>query len=201
MGKPFHHHCVWFFCSKAKASGQDIDHLDFKIVVEPKDSSSFTVILVASSRQEKAAWTSDISQVRRTRRVGGRVLGTSSPRGFLLSCAHAGCGFGHSVLAVTLGTQCRPWCCPQSVAAVSSMGSTEHRAPRDSRVTQRVTHSCGAPRAMAKGLPVSGSSTRRRKVPWQGLSHQCSACTWMYVAWISPLAQTWGTIHTYSAFA
>ncbi|XP_009080851.1 PREDICTED: ras-specific guanine nucleotide-releasing factor 1, partial [Acanthisitta chloris] len=46
----------------AKMSGQDIDHLDFKIVVEPKDSSSFTVILVASSRQEKAAWTSDISQ-------------------------------------------------------------------------------------------------------------------------------------------
>lgn len=49
---------------QAKASGQDIDHLDFKIVVEPKDASSFTVILVASSRQEKAAWTSDISQVR-----------------------------------------------------------------------------------------------------------------------------------------
>uniref|UniRef100_A0A803VSF1 Ras protein specific guanine nucleotide releasing factor 1 n=1 Tax=Ficedula albicollis TaxID=59894 RepID=A0A803VSF1_FICAL len=47
----------------AKTPGQDIDHLDFKIVVEPKDSSSFTVILVASSRQEKAAWTSDISQV------------------------------------------------------------------------------------------------------------------------------------------
>uniref|UniRef100_A0A8C3VB82 Ras protein specific guanine nucleotide releasing factor 1 n=1 Tax=Catharus ustulatus TaxID=91951 RepID=A0A8C3VB82_CATUS len=47
----------------AKTSGPDIDHLDFKIVVEPKDSSSFTVILVASSRQEKAAWTSDISQV------------------------------------------------------------------------------------------------------------------------------------------
>lgn len=50
--------------AKAKASGQDVDHLDFKIVVEPKDSPSFTVILVASSRQEKAAWTSDISQVR-----------------------------------------------------------------------------------------------------------------------------------------
>lgn len=62
-GKGFPNHCVGFFCSKAKSSGQDIDHLDFKIVVEPKDSSSFTVILVASSRQEKAAWTSDISQV------------------------------------------------------------------------------------------------------------------------------------------
>uniref|UniRef100_A0A5F9CB78 Ras protein specific guanine nucleotide releasing factor 1 n=1 Tax=Oryctolagus cuniculus TaxID=9986 RepID=A0A5F9CB78_RABIT len=48
---------------EAKGSGQDIDHLDFKIGVEPKDSPPFTVILVASSRQEKAAWTSDISQV------------------------------------------------------------------------------------------------------------------------------------------
>lgn len=48
----------------AKGSGQEIDHLDFKIVVEPKDSPSYTVILVASSRQEKAAWTSDISQVK-----------------------------------------------------------------------------------------------------------------------------------------
>lgn len=52
------------FCIKAKPdkSGQDMEHLDFKIVVEPKDSQSFTVILVASSRQEKSAWTSDISQ-------------------------------------------------------------------------------------------------------------------------------------------
>lgn len=40
-----------------------MDRLDFKIGVEPKDSPPFTVILVASSRQEKAAWTSDISQV------------------------------------------------------------------------------------------------------------------------------------------
>uniref|UniRef100_A0A667GDT1 Ras protein specific guanine nucleotide releasing factor 1 n=1 Tax=Lynx canadensis TaxID=61383 RepID=A0A667GDT1_LYNCA len=47
---------------EAKGSSQDIDHLDFKIGVEPKDSPPFTVILVASSRQEKAAWTSDISQ-------------------------------------------------------------------------------------------------------------------------------------------
>lgn len=37
--------------------------LDFKLVVEPSDSSSFTVVLLAPSRQEKAAWTSDISQV------------------------------------------------------------------------------------------------------------------------------------------
>lgn len=54
------------FCLAAKSdkSGQDMEHLDFKIVVEPKDSQSFTVILVASSRQEKSAWTSDISQAR-----------------------------------------------------------------------------------------------------------------------------------------
>lgn len=44
-----------------------MEHLDFKIVVEPKDSQSFTVILVASSRQEKSAWTSDISQARQSR--------------------------------------------------------------------------------------------------------------------------------------
>ncbi|RXM91190.1 Ras-specific guanine nucleotide-releasing factor 1 [Acipenser ruthenus] len=48
--------------SKPDKSGQDMEHLDFKIVVEPKDTQSFTVILVASSRQEKSAWTSDISQ-------------------------------------------------------------------------------------------------------------------------------------------
>lgn len=37
--------------------------LDFKLVVEPSDLPSFTVVLLAPSRQEKAAWTSDISQV------------------------------------------------------------------------------------------------------------------------------------------
>ncbi|KAJ3596962.1 hypothetical protein NHX12_003362, partial [Muraenolepis orangiensis] len=45
---------------KTDKSGQDLEHLDFKIVVEPKDLQSFTVILVASSRQEKSAWTSDM---------------------------------------------------------------------------------------------------------------------------------------------
>ncbi|XP_015728876.1 ras-specific guanine nucleotide-releasing factor 1 isoform X4 [Coturnix japonica] len=58
----------------AKAPGQDIDHLDFKIVVEPKDASSFTVILVASSRQEKAAWTSDISQCVDNIRCNGLMM-------------------------------------------------------------------------------------------------------------------------------
>jgi len=47
----------------SKGSGQVFGHLDFKIVVEPPDSAPFTVVLLAPSRQEKAAWTSDISQV------------------------------------------------------------------------------------------------------------------------------------------
>uniref|UniRef100_A0A7N6BCQ9 Ras protein-specific guanine nucleotide-releasing factor 2a n=1 Tax=Anabas testudineus TaxID=64144 RepID=A0A7N6BCQ9_ANATE len=43
-------------------SGQGFSHLEFKIVVEPPDGQSFSVVLLAPSRQEKAAWTSDISQ-------------------------------------------------------------------------------------------------------------------------------------------
>uniref|UniRef100_A0A8B9H1E8 Ras protein-specific guanine nucleotide-releasing factor 2a n=1 Tax=Astyanax mexicanus TaxID=7994 RepID=A0A8B9H1E8_ASTMX len=46
----------------SKTSGQVFGHLDFKIVVEPADTPAFTVVLLAPSRQEKAAWTSDISQ-------------------------------------------------------------------------------------------------------------------------------------------
>ncbi|XP_014649698.1 PREDICTED: ras-specific guanine nucleotide-releasing factor 2 [Ceratotherium simum simum] len=46
----------------SKGSGQMFGHLDFKIVVEPPDAAPFTVVLLAPSRQEKAAWTSDISQ-------------------------------------------------------------------------------------------------------------------------------------------
>ncbi|XP_061250537.1 ras-specific guanine nucleotide-releasing factor 1 isoform X1 [Bos javanicus] len=59
---------------EAKGSGQDVDHLDFKIGVEPKDSPPFTVILVASSRQEKAAWTSDISQCVDNIRCNGLMM-------------------------------------------------------------------------------------------------------------------------------
>ncbi|XP_060617702.2 ras-specific guanine nucleotide-releasing factor 2 isoform X1 [Anolis sagrei] len=47
---------------ESKNSGQVFGHLDFKIVVEPADAPPFTVVLLAPSRQEKAAWTSDISQ-------------------------------------------------------------------------------------------------------------------------------------------
>uniref|UniRef100_A0A8C5DL58 Ras-specific guanine nucleotide-releasing factor 1 n=1 Tax=Gouania willdenowi TaxID=441366 RepID=A0A8C5DL58_GOUWI len=60
--------------SKSEKSGQDMEHLDFKIVVEPKDSQSFTVILVASSRQEKSAWTSDISQCIDNIRCNGLMM-------------------------------------------------------------------------------------------------------------------------------
>ncbi|XP_039629035.1 ras-specific guanine nucleotide-releasing factor 1 [Polypterus senegalus] len=55
-------------------TGQDMEHLDFKIVVEPKDAQSFTVILVASSRQEKSAWTSDISQCIDNIRCNGLMM-------------------------------------------------------------------------------------------------------------------------------
>lgn len=60
------HNCkvsVLEITAKGERSGQDTEHLDFKVMVEPKDSQAYTVILVASSRQEKSAWTSDISQV------------------------------------------------------------------------------------------------------------------------------------------
>ncbi|KAG9353585.1 hypothetical protein JZ751_011705, partial [Albula glossodonta] len=46
----------------SSAAGQVFSHLEFKIVVEPSDGPSITVVLLAPSRQEKAAWTSDISQ-------------------------------------------------------------------------------------------------------------------------------------------
>lgn len=45
------------------AAGQGFNHLEFKIVVEPPEGQPFSVVLLAPSRQEKAAWTSDISQV------------------------------------------------------------------------------------------------------------------------------------------
>uniref|UniRef100_A0A8C0FBY5 Ras protein specific guanine nucleotide releasing factor 2 n=1 Tax=Bubo bubo TaxID=30461 RepID=A0A8C0FBY5_BUBBB len=48
--------------SDEDCSGQVFGHLDFKLVVEPTDAPPFTVVLLAPSRQEKAAWTSDISQ-------------------------------------------------------------------------------------------------------------------------------------------
>lgn len=47
------------FCFLDIAAG----HLEFKLLVEPADGPSFSVVLLAPSRQEKAAWTSDISQV------------------------------------------------------------------------------------------------------------------------------------------
>ncbi|XP_059894482.1 ras-specific guanine nucleotide-releasing factor 2 isoform X2 [Gadus macrocephalus] len=44
------------------AAGQGSNHLEFKVVVEPTEGPSFSAVLLAPSRQEKAAWTSDISQ-------------------------------------------------------------------------------------------------------------------------------------------
>ena len=45
----------------------DLDELTFKLIVRPRDkpdpSSPYTITLMAPSAQEKAAWTSDISQV------------------------------------------------------------------------------------------------------------------------------------------
>ena len=55
--------CVCVFALADNAAGQGFNHLEFKIVVEPPDGQSFSVVLLAPSRQEKAAWTSDISQV------------------------------------------------------------------------------------------------------------------------------------------
>ncbi|XP_040896884.1 ras-specific guanine nucleotide-releasing factor 1-like isoform X2 [Toxotes jaculatrix] len=60
--------------SKGERSGQDTEHLDFKVMVEPKDGQPYTVILVASSRQEKSAWTSDISQCIDNIRCNGLMM-------------------------------------------------------------------------------------------------------------------------------
>uniref|UniRef100_A0A8C4I9I7 Ras-specific guanine nucleotide-releasing factor 1 n=1 Tax=Dicentrarchus labrax TaxID=13489 RepID=A0A8C4I9I7_DICLA len=68
--------CVLNLCLAAKGerSGQDTEHLDFKVMVEPKDVQPYTVILVASSRQEKSAWTSDISQCIDNIRCNGLMM-------------------------------------------------------------------------------------------------------------------------------
>uniref|UniRef100_A0A3P8PS22 Ras protein specific guanine nucleotide releasing factor 1 n=1 Tax=Astatotilapia calliptera TaxID=8154 RepID=A0A3P8PS22_ASTCA len=60
--------------SKGERSGQDTEHLDFKLMVEPKDVQPYTVILVASSRLEKSAWTSDISQCIDNIRCNGLMM-------------------------------------------------------------------------------------------------------------------------------
>uniref|UniRef100_A0A8C9Z527 Ras protein specific guanine nucleotide releasing factor 1 n=1 Tax=Sander lucioperca TaxID=283035 RepID=A0A8C9Z527_SANLU len=60
--------------AKGERSGQDTEHLDFKVMVEPKDVQPYTIILVASSRQEKTAWTSDISQCIDNIRCNGLMM-------------------------------------------------------------------------------------------------------------------------------
>ena len=42
---------------------EDYDNLDFKLIVDSKSGPPQVITLVASTPQEKAAWTSDISQV------------------------------------------------------------------------------------------------------------------------------------------
>lgn len=66
-----------------------MEHLDFKIVVEPKEGQSFTVILVASSRQEKSAWTSDISQARLF--CSACIASVSLQQGNMGVCLQSGC--------------------------------------------------------------------------------------------------------------
>uniref|UniRef100_A0A8C6LLB3 Ras protein specific guanine nucleotide releasing factor 2 n=1 Tax=Nothobranchius furzeri TaxID=105023 RepID=A0A8C6LLB3_NOTFU len=57
---------LWSFLVRchqnSKTKSQGLSHLEFKIILEPPDGQSFSVVLLAPSRQEKAAWTSDISQ-------------------------------------------------------------------------------------------------------------------------------------------
>ncbi|MEQ2173920.1 Ras protein-specific guanine nucleotide-releasing factor [Goodea atripinnis] len=60
--------------AKGERSGQDAEHLDFKVMVEPKEGQPYTIILVASSRQEKSAWTSDISQCIDNIRCNGLMM-------------------------------------------------------------------------------------------------------------------------------
>ncbi|KAF3832412.1 hypothetical protein F7725_026077 [Dissostichus mawsoni] len=60
--------------TKVERSGMDTENLDFKVMVEPKDVQPYTVILVASSRQEKSAWTSDICQCIDNIRCNGLMM-------------------------------------------------------------------------------------------------------------------------------
>uniref|UniRef100_A0A3B4A0M0 Uncharacterized protein n=1 Tax=Periophthalmus magnuspinnatus TaxID=409849 RepID=A0A3B4A0M0_9GOBI len=63
-----------YFSTEWSEETVDTEHLDFKVMVEPKDGQTYTVILVASSRQEKAAWTSDISQCIDNIRCNGLMM-------------------------------------------------------------------------------------------------------------------------------
>uniref|UniRef100_UPI00358EC36F ras-specific guanine nucleotide-releasing factor 2-like n=1 Tax=Myxine glutinosa TaxID=7769 RepID=UPI00358EC36F len=47
---------------EGKVAMLEIEHLDFKLVVESRDEPPYTVILMATTLQEKAAWASDIGQ-------------------------------------------------------------------------------------------------------------------------------------------
>lgn len=49
--------------ANAGGGGKDYGGLDFKIIIDWKTGPAITVHIVAPTMQEKAAWTSDISQV------------------------------------------------------------------------------------------------------------------------------------------
>lgn len=97
----------------AKTGGQVFGQLDFKLVVETSDSPAFTVVLLAPSRQEKAAWTSDISQVvgsLRQRGLVSRSLSEEQTRG-LISVLHMYCKIQFipcypSHISLSLSVQC-----------------------------------------------------------------------------------------------
>lgn len=51
--------------SNERESRAEWSQLEFRIIIDTKSGPPETVILMASSLQEKSAWCSDISQVRR----------------------------------------------------------------------------------------------------------------------------------------
>ena len=51
-------------CEREAKLSIDYNGLDFRIILDTKSGPPVTVNLVASTLQEKAAWCSDISQVR-----------------------------------------------------------------------------------------------------------------------------------------
>lgn len=55
--------CFLFTVNSAGSRGSDYDDLDFRLVVDSKSGPPLIISLVAPTLQDKAAWTSDISQV------------------------------------------------------------------------------------------------------------------------------------------
>lgn len=62
----FVHYFIVYFILVTNSKGSDYDDLDFRVVVDSKSGPPLVISLVAPTLQDKAAWTSDISQVRST---------------------------------------------------------------------------------------------------------------------------------------